>query len=62
MTVIRAAAVRLSPVLYSCDGTVDKVVCKTAQLGTFGIQFVSAHMPDRAEESASDKEAQYVRV
>jgi nitrilase len=28
MTVIKAAAVQLSPVLYSREGTVDKVVAK----------------------------------
>ena len=32
MTVIKAAAVQLSPVLYSREGTVDKVV-KTIQIG-----------------------------
>ena len=32
MDVIRAAAVQLSPVLYSREGTVEKVVAKIGQL------------------------------
>lgn len=39
MTTIRAAAVQISPVLYSRQGTVDKVVAKIAELGTQGVQF-----------------------
>ncbi|SPM32525.1 Predicted amidohydrolase [Mycobacterium rhizamassiliense] len=38
MSVIRAAAVQLSPVLYSREGTVEKVVNKIAELGTQGVQ------------------------
>jgi quercetin dioxygenase-like cupin family protein len=36
MTIVKAAAVQLSPVLYSREGTVDKVVQKVldAQVGT----------------------------
>jgi len=41
MTVIRAAAVQLSPVLYSREGTVDKVVDKIADLGARGVQFAT---------------------
>ncbi|WP_310784435.1 nitrilase-related carbon-nitrogen hydrolase [Mycobacterium sp. Z3061] len=41
MTVIRAAAVQLSPVLYSREGTVDKVVAKIADLGARGVQFAT---------------------
>ncbi|OBJ44939.1 carbon-nitrogen hydrolase family protein [Mycobacterium colombiense] len=39
MSVIRAAAVQLSPVLYSREGTVEKVVSKIAELSTHGVQF-----------------------
>ncbi len=41
MTVIRAAAVQLSPVLYSREGTVGKVVAKIADLGAQGVQFAT---------------------
>jgi nitrilase len=41
MTVIRAAAVQISPVLYSREGTVEKVVSKIAQLGLQGVQFAT---------------------
>ena len=33
MKVVKAAAVQLSPVLYSRDGTVDKVVQEIHELG-----------------------------
>jgi nitrilase len=39
MTVIRAAAVQLSPVLYSREGTVQRVVDKIGQLGRQDVQF-----------------------
>jgi nitrilase len=39
MSVIKAAAVQISPVLYSRDRTVEKIVAKIAQLGTKGVQF-----------------------
>ena len=41
MTVIKAAAVQLSPVLYSREGTVDKVVEKILELGRQGVQFAT---------------------
>ena len=41
MTVVKAAAVQLSPVLYSRDGTVEKVVAKIAELGRRGAQFAT---------------------
>jgi aliphatic nitrilase len=41
MTVVKAAAVQLSPVLYSREGTVEKVVDKIAQLGRVGVQFAT---------------------
>lgn len=41
MTVIKAAAVQISPVLYSRDGTVDKVVQKIIELGRQGVQFAT---------------------
>jgi nitrilase len=39
MTIIKAAAVQISPVLYSREGTVDKVVKKILELGKQGVQF-----------------------
>ena len=39
MTIIKAAAVQISPVLYSREGTVDKVVQKIIELGREGVQF-----------------------
>ena len=41
MTVVKAAAVQISPVLYSCEGTVEKVVKKIADLGRQGAQFAT---------------------
>ena len=41
MRVVRAAAVQLSPVLYSREGTVEKVVCKIHELGGRGVQFAT---------------------
>lgn len=41
MTIIRAAAVQLSPVLYSREGTVDKVVLNILELGRQGVQFAT---------------------
>lgn len=41
MTVVRAAAVQISPVLYSREGTVDKIVDKIAELGRKGVQFAT---------------------
>src|SRR5262245_43938448 len=41
MRVVRAAAVQLSPVLYSREGTVDKVVQKIHGLGHTGVQFAT---------------------
>jgi nitrilase len=41
MTVVKAAAVQLSPVLYSREGTVEKVVDKIAELGRLGVQFAT---------------------
>ncbi|MET8516719.1 nitrilase-related carbon-nitrogen hydrolase [Streptomyces sp. NPDC005077] len=39
MTVVKAAAVQISPVLYSRAGTVDKVVKKIRELAGQGVQF-----------------------
>jgi nitrilase len=39
VTTIRAAAVQLSPVLYSREGTVDRVVAKIDELAKRGVQF-----------------------
>jgi aliphatic nitrilase len=39
MTIIKAAAVQISPVLYSRDGTVEKIVAKLGELGRHGVQF-----------------------
>lgn len=41
MTKVKAAAVQLSPVLYSREGTVDKVVRKITELGRQGVQFAT---------------------
>lgn len=41
MTVVKAAAVQLSPVLYSREGTVEKVVRKIHELGRQGVQFAT---------------------
>lgn len=39
MTLVKAAAVQISPVLYSREGTVDKVVQKILELVEQGVQF-----------------------
>jgi nitrilase len=39
--IIRAAAVQIAPVLYSREGTVDKVVQKIVELGKQGVQFAT---------------------
>jgi nitrilase len=41
MTIIKAAAVQISPVLYRREGTVDKVVQKIVELGRQGVQFAT---------------------
>jgi nitrilase len=41
MTVIRAAAVQISPVLYSREGTTERVVRKIEELGRQGVQFAT---------------------
>ena len=41
MSVVKAAAVQLSPVLYSREGTVDKVVQKIHELGQQAVQFAT---------------------
>ena len=41
MRVVRAAAVQLSPVLYSREGTVEKVARKIHELGRQGVQFAT---------------------
>ena len=41
MTTIRAAAVQISPALYSREGTVDKVVQKIIELASQGVQFAT---------------------
>jgi nitrilase len=41
MTIIKAAAVQISPVLYSRQGTLDKVVSKIAELGRLGVQYAT---------------------
>src|SRR5271156_4593122 len=41
MTAIKAAAVQLSPVLYSREGTVDKVCKQILALGQQGVQFAT---------------------
>ena len=41
MRVVRAAAVQLSPALYSREATVDKVVRRIRELGQHGVQFAT---------------------
>src|ERR1700704_2196794 len=41
MKVVKAAAVQLSPVLYSREGTVDKIVRKIHHLGQQGVRFAT---------------------
>ena len=41
MKVVKAAAVQMSPVLYSRVGTVEKVVEKIHQLGELGVEFAT---------------------
>ena len=41
VTTVRAAAVQLSPVLYSRDGTVERVVAKIDELATRDVQFAT---------------------
>jgi nitrilase len=41
MTTIRAAAVQLSPVLYSREGTIERVVAKIDELAPQGVQFAT---------------------
>jgi aliphatic nitrilase len=41
MTIVRAAAVQMSPVLYSREGTVGKVVDKIAELGRQDVKFAT---------------------
>ena len=41
MTTIKAAAVQISPVLYSREGTVEKVLEKIIERGRQGVQFVA---------------------
>jgi nitrilase len=41
MRVVKAAAVQMSPMLYSRDGTVEKVARKIHQLGEQGVQFAT---------------------
>ena len=40
-TSVKAAAVQISPVLYSRQGTVEKVVRKIRELGKQGVQFAT---------------------
>lgn len=41
MRVVKAAAVQVSPVLYSREGTVDKIARKIYELGRQGVQFAT---------------------
>ncbi len=40
-TIVRAAAVQIRPVLYSREGTIDKIVVKISELGKQGVEFVT---------------------
>ena len=48
MRTVKAAAVQLSPVLYSRDGTVAKVVQKIHGPGRAGVLFAHILEPQRA--------------
>ena len=39
--IVKAAAVQISPVLYSRQGTIEKVVNKIRELGTRGVRFAT---------------------
>ena len=41
MIIVKAAAVQISPVLYSREGTVQKVIQKIAELAKLGVQFAT---------------------
>ena len=41
MTIVKAAAVQMSPVLYSREGTVEKVIQNILELGKLGVQFAT---------------------
>ncbi|GAB3095546.1 carbon-nitrogen hydrolase family protein [Lysobacter terrae] len=41
MTIVKAAAVQISPVLYSREATIEKVVRKIRELGQKGVQFAT---------------------
>ena len=40
-TIVKAAAVQISPVLYSREGTIEKIVTKIGELGREGVQFAT---------------------
>jgi nitrilase len=40
-TIVKAAAVQMSPVLYSRQGTVERIIKKIAELGKLGVQFAT---------------------
>jgi aliphatic nitrilase len=40
-TIVKAAAVQISPVLYSREGTIEKIIKKIRDLGKQGVQFVT---------------------
>jgi nitrilase len=41
VNIVKAAAVQISPLLYSREGTVDKVIAKIHELGKLGVQFAT---------------------
>ena len=41
MTIVKAAAVQISPVLYSREGTVERIVQKIRDLGQKGVRFAT---------------------
>jgi aliphatic nitrilase len=40
-TIVKAAAVQISPVLYSREGTIEKIIKKIRELGKQGVQFAT---------------------
>ena len=66
MKVVKASTVQLCPVLYSREGTVEKVVRKIHELGQQGVQF--ATFPESslaqlfAKTPGADRNKQYSKA
>ena len=60
MSTVKAAAVQLSPVLYSREATVDKIVRRIHELGREGVQFAQLHERDVQPNSAAEHCAEHL--